>query len=367
MRYVSGEGFVVDDVYLTELWPKVQQDGSGGVVISWQILIKPLAVDDVLWAAFMPEVVMGPTMRINRRINGAFRIQPLTIATGSRTAAPGDEPEPHWDSLIDEFDAIRTDFVTGHPTAAHFLAAIRADAPAERRAIDVQRELTTLIAIDRGPEAAALAEATLAAGEQGTMSTDNLDVLELLAVYARGPEAYAAFMASLVPTHDLKTITEDRGERTTGLIRGRHHGGFGLSLARFDGAGAWGLILEIRATDPDNPGSVRYLQAAGSAQAMTVELRRPGGDDWGAVSVLYTVGHPQSDPDHSSSDVAIELPTATLSIRSNEVFTAEEATELFFTYYRADTIPDQYTLRAVRGYDADGTAITPPCGTEPAD
>ena len=47
MRFVSGEGFVVDDVYLTELWPKVHQDGPGSVVISWQILIKPLAVDDV--------------------------------------------------------------------------------------------------------------------------------------------------------------------------------------------------------------------------------------------------------------------------------------------------------------------------------
>jgi hypothetical protein len=85
MRFVSGEGFVVDSVYLTEL--------------------RPLA-------AFMPEVV-----------------------------------------------TIRTTFVTEHPTAAHFLDAIRADAPAERRAIDFQRELTTLIAIDRGPEAAALAEA----------------------------------------------------------------------------------------------------------------------------------------------------------------------------------------------------------------
>jgi hypothetical protein len=122
----------------------------------------------------------------------------------------------------------------------------------------------------------------------------------------------------------------------------------------------WGLVLGIRAADPDDPRSVRYLQAAGSSEAMTIELRQPGGDDWDAVSVLYTVGHPQSEHKPSLGDVVIELPTGPLLIRPDEVFTAEQATELFFAYYRADALPDQYTLRAITGYASDGTTLAPP-------
>ncbi|SIH25055.1 Uncharacterised protein [Mycobacteroides abscessus subsp. abscessus] len=35
--------------------------------------------DEILWAAFMPDVAMRPQMRINRRINGAFQVQPLRL------------------------------------------------------------------------------------------------------------------------------------------------------------------------------------------------------------------------------------------------------------------------------------------------
>jgi hypothetical protein len=50
MRFVSDEGFLVDDVYITSLsW-----DDAGPEALGWRIAIKPLALDDVLWAAFMP-------------------------------------------------------------------------------------------------------------------------------------------------------------------------------------------------------------------------------------------------------------------------------------------------------------------------
>ena len=86
MRFVSETGFVVDDVYLAELdvdatplsaLKHSAHDGDlDGFRITWTVAIKPLAVDDVLWTAFLPDVEMGQQMRINRRINGAFTISP---------------------------------------------------------------------------------------------------------------------------------------------------------------------------------------------------------------------------------------------------------------------------------------------------
>lgn len=57
MRFVTATGFVLDDVYVTELfYPQVfhpDQD-LDRLRITWTVDIKPLAVDDILWAAFMP-------------------------------------------------------------------------------------------------------------------------------------------------------------------------------------------------------------------------------------------------------------------------------------------------------------------------
>ena len=74
-----------------------------------------------------------------------------------------------------------------------------------------------------------------------------------------------------------------------------------------------------------------YLQAGGSAEALTLEVRKPGGSQWGCQWVRYVVGHP-----HAGSlplDTEIALGTSTLPVTAAEVFDAEEAVDLFLSYH----------------------------------
>lgn len=356
LRFVSEEAFVVDDVYITSLTPSVRAPAGEHIEVGWSAAVKPLAVDDVLWAAFMPEEEMSPGTRLNRRINGAFQIVPLEIARGSFEAPIADDPGPHWDVLLAAFGRIRTDFTAGHPRIDDYLSAIRAaDLPA--RPVFRQREIATLIAAGHVAEAAGLAEAALGAGERGTMSSD-ADVFEYLAAYAQGPEAWQALRRSLVPTHDLLVVSEVTPRRAMGLSRLRHPGRFGAHLAQLDGTDIWAVTLTTRPTAgvPPDAAAVRYLQAAGSADAMVVEIRQPGGDDWGAVSVRCVIG----DAGRAAGpDARIRLPRSVERLSRHEVFTAGEATALFEHYYRTGRIPEHHTLRCVEGWDAQGHPITP--------
>lgn len=98
-----------------------------------------------------------------------------------------------------------------------------------------------------------------------------------------------------------------------------------------------------------------YLQAAGSADAMTVEIRKPGGEQWGVGWVRYIVGHP--DDGTSPLTTAIPLPHV-IEMRSRaEIFAAEEAAQLFISYYKTGDIPAGYSLRPVEGYTLDGQLV----------
>lgn len=131
-------------------------------------------------------------------------------------------------------------------------------------------------------------------------------------------------------------------------------------LRAFDGMENWYLLFyplpegktfeEVR----DQP-TEQFIQAAGRADAMTVEIRKPGGERWGAKWVRYTIGHPH-DGD-LPLDVAIPLPNGDQMINAAEVFDAEEAGELFMSYHRTGDIPAGYTLRPVEGYTADGGLV----------
>lgn len=70
----------------------------------------------------MPDVVMGRQMRINRRVNGTFKVTPLRIGSGHRDAVATDEPD--WDPVLDEFGRVRAEFLTAHPTAADYAAVV---------------------------------------------------------------------------------------------------------------------------------------------------------------------------------------------------------------------------------------------------
>jgi hypothetical protein len=103
-----------------------------------------------------------------------------------------------------------------------------------------------------------------------------------------------------------------------------------------------------------------YLQAGGSAEAMTLQIRKPGGQQWGADYVKYAVGHPHPDIENPAIDVGITIPAETLWVTTFEVFEAEEAADLFYTYYKTNDIPPEYTLRPLEGYTTDRRIIDIP-------
>lgn len=131
-------------------------------------------------------------------------------------------------------------------------------------------------------------------------------------------------------------------------------------LRAFDGVENWCLLFyplpegkgfeEVR-----NQATEQYIQAAGSAEAMTVEIRKPGGAQWGADWVRYVIGHPHEGT--PPLDVAIPLPRGDQMISRPEVFDAEEAAKIFMSYHTTGDIPPGYVLRPVEGYTADHDLI----------
>ncbi|SIH25012.1 Uncharacterised protein [Mycobacteroides abscessus subsp. abscessus] len=350
LRYVGQEGFVVDDVYISSILPSVfhPDKDTTRLRISWEIRIKPLAVDEILWAAFMPDVAMGPQMRINRRINGAFQVQPLQLQHASTERSADDEP--NWGPILDEFDAARTEFIHTHPTLNDYVHALQN--PPDRIAANRNRTrmITALMAAGRNTDAAHMAQEAIDRGEQGSMSSTT-DVLKYLAAYAKGPEAYSAFTATLLPTHDYQVLYNSQRADVSGNLTRHHHAGrMAHYLASMDGADPWAVVLSARPTPGalQDHSTLRYLQAAGRAEAMVIEYCQPDGH-LGGCAVRSVVGH----PGHAGSgvcDVEIVLPRSTEKISRHEVFTAHEAATLFETFYRTDTIGEEYVLRPVETY-----------------
>lgn len=98
-----------------------------------------------------------------------------------------------------------------------------------------------------------------------------------------------------------------------------------------------------------------YIQAGGRTDKLMLDIRKPGGEHWGADWVRYIIGHEHSG--NPAIDVAIELPRGPEFVSGCELFEAEEAGEIFYTYYKTNDIPHGFALRAVEGYTADGQNI----------
>lgn len=94
-----------------------------------------------------------------------------------------------------------------------------------------------------------------------------------------------------------------------------------------------------------------------------VEIRQPGGAEFGAVSTRSVNGHAHGQP--GEPYVAITLPRSTEMISCHEVFAAAEATTLFEAFFHTSRLRDGYTLRPVEGYTPDGghryPALAPTC------
>ncbi|KRQ23222.1 MULTISPECIES: hypothetical protein [Mycobacteroides] len=123
----------------------------------------------------------------------------------------------------------------------------------------------------------------------------------------------------------------------------------------------WSLLLYAlpegkEYKDVANEATTEYLQAAGhSASAIAIETRKPGGAQWGAQWVRYVVGHPHDGA--APLDVAIQLPHGAEYVSRPEVFSSEEAADIFISYYETGQIPAGYVLRPVEGYTSDQQLI----------
>lgn len=88
------------------------------------------------------------------------------------------------------------------------------------------------------------------------------------------------------------------------------------------------------------PANGSFMQAAGSADAMTVEVRLPGPD---GESHLYTVG--RQEPADGATTLIPMSDDRAVRVFSNEVFTADEAAAIFYTFYLTEGVSQPYVLR----------------------
>ncbi|MFJ2370353.1 hypothetical protein [Microbacterium sp. NPDC087665] len=101
-----------------------------------------------------------------------------------------------------------------------------------------------------------------------------------------------------------------------------------------------------RGADPESiigfrePAGDSFIQAAGGSAGITVEVRLPAPD---GLSRLYTVGRPEST-DGSSVLIPISDKRA-VRVGVNEVFTADEAAEIFYKFYLSESVSEPYVLR----------------------
>ena len=119
------------------------------------------------------------------------------------------------------------------------------------------------------------------------------------------------------------------------------------TLNQMDGTSFWAFSLWL-APEGTNllhelPFSENYIQCAGSAEALTVELRVV---DASGVAHQYVIGKP-GDPQAGDPSEVIPWDDGRRSTRvyPNEVFTADEAADIFYAYFLTDTIPTTYHHR----------------------
>lgn len=125
-----------------------------------------------------------------------------------------------------------------------------------------------------------------------------------------------------------------------------------FSLNRLDGDSSWAYSLWRAPEGADLldhiPFSDRYLQGAGSAEAMTLEVHLV--DETGNPR-HFVVGQsvpsfaaPAGEP---SEVIRWDGRRRSTLVYSHEVFTADEAADVFYAYFLTDEVPDRYRLRSL--------------------
>ncbi|WP_314428395.1 hypothetical protein [uncultured Microbacterium sp.] len=118
-------------------------------------------------------------------------------------------------------------------------------------------------------------------------------------------------------------------------------------LNRMNGSSFWAWSL-WRAPEGANlldsiPLSREYMQCAGTADALAVEVRHLDPD---GTPHQYAVGKPGGDHSGEPTEVIhYDDGRHSVTVHPSEVFTADEAAVVFYTYFLTDKVSQPYTLR----------------------
>lgn len=120
-----------------------------------------------------------------------------------------------------------------------------------------------------------------------------------------------------------------------------------FSLNRMNGTSfwAWSLWRAPEGADllEDIPLSDEYLQCAGTAEALALEVRRLDSD---GTAHQYAIGKPGSDSTGEPTEVIhFDDGRHSTTVYPHEVFTADEAAVVFYTYFLTDEVSQPYELR----------------------
>ena len=118
------------------------------------------------------------------------------------------------------------------------------------------------------------------------------------------------------------------------------------ALSRMNGDRFWGFsIWPIPQgqvwpdVDMDHP---EFLQSAGDASCMSVELRELDAD---GVPHQYVVGQPGTTHQGERTETVTWAGGHQLHVYPGEVYTSEEAAPVYLSYYDTGTVPAGYVLR----------------------
>ncbi|MFK4789521.1 hypothetical protein [Microbacterium sp. ZW T5_56] len=351
LRYHGGP-YIVDDVYICSFssWIGRTDRRTGLSSISWEVKVKPRAIDEVYWAAVVPGKT-PPRVPVHRHLSG-LSASPLSIARGSMEVSDDDPAD--WEGVFDEFERARLTFIEETPTLAAF-ADLVVDPARNRSVHDLRRQICTLAAAGRVDDALTLLAAAIAGGNRGSYFWEAGE-FEYLDAYLRGPAAYVDFREALRPTHTMTYLEESRPRISITISRNRDRNGFLFSLSRLDGTERWAIILDADGGVPNTDvAQLRYIQCAGSAERMTVEVCLPGASVPGFVAIQSVVGRHVSVA--QPIDQTISLPSVEVTVAAHEVFDAAAAAELFDAFFLADDLPPGFALRPLGGFTADGERI----------
>ncbi|MGH7218060.1 MAG: hypothetical protein ACREGE_01250 [Candidatus Microsaccharimonas sp.] len=94
----------------------------------------------------------------------------------------------------------------------------------------------------------------------------------------------------------------------------------------------------------DTPLSEEYIQCIGSAEAMILEVRTLDPDD-PSVAYQFTIGKPGDYSGRPLETLIWDNGRRSMKVYSGEVFTADEAATVFYTYFESNGVTRFYNLR----------------------